>query len=429
LDLTDVVPPGSNLHQALVIRARDFSFYSFDIATTEADYSTQKWQQGMIFLWDTVNLQSKVLRDSGVAYLLPFLLWAQPEMPNWKLDKDGRVCDPTNFFTKGKCGAKVNCTAITNDRTLILDGKKPFLNKTDFHRCLNEWINSDLYYDLLTPQFPLVDTFAPKGNRTVQLNAAGKMTYSRGTFLTQDLNTNDDFVILINQIRTLAKHDNSAGETFEADTATFPSFPKGEPIDFWDQYVTLVSVISTAIVLAVVVAWVLFIVVIFLVSKADADIPIKKRLLYSFWQASICASIIACSVIEIWGLMCLFGIKISAIPTISIIMASGVCVDAICYISMGYMNSPGTRTERVIAALDLMFAPTVDGAILTFLGVLCLSASPFPFIVKYFFVVWVIMVLVTLFNAIVSLPAILSFVGPPQIYSGSGATKSIVGQS
>jgi len=73
----------------------------------------------------------------------------------------------------------------------------------------------------------------------------------------------------------------------------------------------------------------------------------------------------------------------------------------------------GTRVERVSKALDLMFAPTVDGVVLTFLGVSCMAASPFPFIVKYFFGVWMLMLVFSIFNALVTLPIMLSVMGPP----------------
>jgi hypothetical protein len=245
------------------------------------------------------------------------------------------------------------------------------------------------------------------------------MEYSRGLFLTKDLFTNDDFVVLINEVRGIVNENSMP-----------PGYPTGEPIDFWDQYVTLTQVISKSVGTSLAVAFALFVSVMFMVTRSDPGTSLLKRLGVVIWQGGLCTATMAMSVYEMYGFMVFANIKISAIPTISIIMATGVAVEMMTYVSMAFLSLPGTRSERVIKALDLMFAPTMDGFILTFLGVFCLAASPFAFIVKYFFYVWCLMLFFCIYNSLVVLPILLSIVGPPAMYSGSGEggkSKAVVG--
>ena len=49
----------------------------------------------------------------------------------------------------------------------------------------------------------------------------------------------------------------------------------------------------------------------------------------------------------------------------------------------GFVGSIGSREQRLVLALEQMFAPVLHGAISTFLGVLMLAFSQFDFIVRY----------------------------------------------
>jgi len=67
----------------------------------------------------------------------------------------------------------------------------------------------------------------------------------------------------------------------------------------------------------------------------------------------------------------------------------------------------------------LMMAPVVDGGITMFLGVVMLAASPFVFIVKYFFYPWLLIIFFGFFNGIAFLPVLFSLVGPPAVKSSN----------
>merc|ERR1711997_1182649 len=83
------------------------------------------------------------------------------------------------------------------------------------------------------------------------------------------------------------------------------------------------------------------------------------------------------------------------------------------HIIMSFVGSIGSRNQRVLLALQHMFAPVMHGAFSTFLGVVMLAFSQFDFIFRYFFLVLLALILLGLFNGLVFLPVLLVIVGPP----------------
>ena len=115
-----------------------------------------------------------------------------------------------------------------------------------------------------------------------------------------------------------------------------------------------------------------------------------------------------------------------------------------------YQHAAGTRAERSCAALAHMGIPIVNGGISTFVGIAMLAfaevgsppspvaydcaltslLSQFGFIVKYFFGVFVTVVAVGLFNGLVLLPVLLTWVGPSTIaeFTMSGDSEDSSGK-
>ncbi|KAI8509049.1 Protein patched 1 [Branchiostoma belcheri] len=86
--------------------------------------------------------------------------------------------------------------------------------------------------------------------------------------------------------------------------------------------------------------------------------------------------------VELFGVMGLLGIKLSAIPAVIIIASVGIGVEFtvhISFVSICYII--GDRNERMVSALEHMMSPVIDGAISTLLGVVMLAGSEFEFIV------------------------------------------------
>jgi hypothetical protein len=411
LQLSDVAPADSDLANALITRDENFGFYTISIATGEANWAKREVQQGIIKIFNNVMATEKVVDGSGTPWMQVFMSWGQVSTPLYNTATNGQLCDPTNSRTEGQCGEllKYNCTVITADDSVV-NGSIPFYAETEFYRCLQLWINIDLAYEALKPGFKLVDEFAPKGQRQLFFSRddeTGKyLPFSRGTLITLGLSRNADFVQLINEVRAVANSET-----------TPPTFPLGEPIDFWDQYVTLREVINKAVgfglLICFVTIWFL------LLCLVEGDAGVIKRIFATFWASALTTGIIALTVYEIFGYMAFAQLKISAIPAISIIMSTGVAVEYTAYVAVAFVNGQGTLNQRAEHALMLMLAPVIDGAVTMFLGVVMLAASPFVFIVKYFFYPWLFIIFFGMYNGVAFLPVVFSLVGPPAVKSGS----------
>jgi len=410
LQLSDVAPAGSDLANALITRDTYLGFYTLNIATPETDWSLRESQQGLVKIFNNVMASEKVVDASGTPWIQVMMSWGQVQTPLYDPFASGQLCHPTSTRTEGKCGLVYGCAVITADDSVV-NGSIPYFAKADFYRCLELWINTDLGFEALKPGFKLVDEFAAKGNRKLVFSRNDStglyLPYSTGSLITQGLNTNADFVQLINEARAVANSQTVP-----------PSFPTGEPIDFWDQYVSLREIINRAVGFGLLICfgtiWFL------LVCLVEGDSSVLKRIFATFWASALTTGIIALTVYEIYGYMAFAGLKISAIPAISIIMSTGVAVEYTAYLAVVFVNGSGTGNERARHSLMLMLAPVIDGAVTMFLGVVMLAASPFVFIVKYFFYPWLFIIFFGMFNGIALLPVLFSLVGPPAVMSAAG---------
>jgi hypothetical protein len=263
-------------------------------------------------------------------------------------------------------------------------------------------------YDLLKPGLVLESPDAPKGFRKLVFSRNDStglyVPFSRGNVYGYGLSTNEAYVNLIEEMRNIS--------------GTYPSINMaavGTPIDFWEQYLDLVSVMHAAIGYSLILVFVVSGAAAFLVGEGDKG-PVQ-RFIISYWGATISTAVIAAIVYTLWGFLIWADLKISAIPAISVIMSAGIAVEFVSHLSLAYCNAFGTRRERIGECMDVMMAPNIDGGLTTFLGVLLLLASPFPFIIKYFFGVWALIIVISWIYSLICLPVLLYLFGPPSYHT------------
>jgi predicted RND superfamily exporter protein len=139
---------------------------------------------------------------------------------------------------------------------------------------------------------------------------------------------------------------------------------------------------------------------------------VAKKLITAVWASLILDAAIFLIVFVVFGMMGISGIKLSAIPAVSLIMTVGVAVEFTAHIILAFVVAKGTLAQRTAEALNHMFVPIVNGYISTFLGVFMMSFSDFPFIVLYFFVLYFVIITVGLIIGLVFVPLMLAVVGP-----------------
>ena len=116
--------------------------------------------------------------------------------------------------------------------------------------------------------------------------------------------------------------------------------------------------------------------------------------------------------VQVYGILFFAGMRLNAVTLMNLMMAVGFGVEFCAHYARSFMLAPGDRVDRALAALREIGPPIVNGGITTFLSILPVAFSGYKYFITYFFGFYSILIVVCLANAIVLLPALLSFVGP-----------------
>merc|ERR1719181_2743084 len=90
-----------------------------------------------------------------------------------------------------------------------------------------------------------------------------------------------------------------------------------------------------------------------------------------------------------------------------------------------------SKSDRAIYALEEMGPPVLNGALSTFLAVVCIATSPYTYFVKYFFGIYAITMAVCSWNALIALPVLLSYIAPrvSEARTDNGSKASVYPES
>ena len=135
----------------------------------------------------------------------------------------------------------------------------------------------------------------------------------------------------------------------------------------------------------------------------------------SLWLDVILTFVIAVIQIELYGLIHWIDLKLNAVTMVNLIMTVGISIELVIHEARAFAEAKGTRPERAAQALSEMGPAIFASAFTTFLAVLPLVGADYEYFQKYFFSMYAMILFVGLFNALVTLPAILSFIGPPEL--------------
>jgi hypothetical protein len=363
---------------------------------------------------------------------------------NSLLDRKNEDCSLSNPLTNGECGpiqevsssssglSVAGCSAIfmneleqfdldliggDNAAAVCLDLGEGLphqcatIEQDYYYECLNEFAVKSSAGGLLGAKwFPDTGILGSgsvdaEGEPRVvgQLGDEGsELTYTEFSMYSFNTVDNEDYVKLIEQVREECKN------------SPIPSYPKGTGFLYWEQYIGLQETLLTNIIFALVAVFCTTVVMLLVVPKVERE-KCGTLVAAAFGGAFTLVFILSLYMVEIYGFMGWMDIKLSALPAVSLIMAVGVGVEFTAHIILAFILAEGDRNDRMEASLDHMFVPTIDGTISTFLGIVMLAFSPFEFIVKYYFLVYLIIVILGCLNGLVLLPAILATCGPPSI--------------
>ncbi|XP_013887067.1 protein patched homolog 1 [Austrofundulus limnaeus] len=407
LYLTDIVPRDTKEYDFIDAQFKYFSFYNMYLVTMDGfDYARS--QRLLIQLHNAFNSVRYVVRDGDNKlprmWLHYFQDWLKGLQAAFDADwQAGRIT--ADSFRNGtedgalayklliQTGSKkdpFNYSQLTTRQLVDAEGLIP---PEVFYIYLTVWVSNDpLGYAASQANFYphprewIHDKYDTTGEN-LRIPAAEPLEFAQFPFYLNGLRQASDFVEAIESVRAICDEFSRKGVL---------NYPNGYPFLFWEQYIGLRHwfLLSISVVLACT----------FLVCAI---------LLLNPWTAGIIVFILAMMTVELFGIMGLIGIKLSAIPVVILIASVGIGVEFTVHIALGFLTAIGNRNKRSAVALEHMFAPVVDGAISTLLGVLMLAGSEFDFIMRYFFAVLAILTVLGMLNGLVLLPVLLSMTGPP----------------
>ncbi|KAM7092445.1 protein patched homolog 1 isoform 2-T3 [Molossus nigricans] len=418
LDLTDIVPRETREYDFIAAQFKYFSFYNMYIVTQKADYpNIQHLLYDLHKSFSNVKYvmleENKQLPKMWLHYFRDWLQGLQDAfdsdwetgkiMPNnYKNGSDDGVLAYKLLVQTGSRDKPVDISQLTKRRLVDADG---IINPSAFYTYLTAWVSNDpVAYAAsqanIRPHRPewVHDKADYMPETRLRIPAAEPIEYAQFPFYLNGLHDTSDFVEAIEKVRTICNNYTSLG---------LSSYPNGYPFLFWEQYIGLRHWLLLSI--SVVLACTFLVCAVFLLNP---------------WTAGIIVTVLALMTVELFGMMGLIGIKLSAVPVVILIASVGIGVEFTVHVALAFLTAIGDKNRRAVLALEHMFAPVLDGAVSTLLGVLMLAGSEFDFIVRYFFAVLAILTILGVLNGLVLLPVLLSFFGPqPEVSPANGLDR------
>uniref|UniRef100_A0A3Q1K233 SSD domain-containing protein n=1 Tax=Anabas testudineus TaxID=64144 RepID=A0A3Q1K233_ANATE len=418
LELTDIVPRETSEHDFIGAQFKFFSFYNMYVVTQRADYAqNQPLLHQLHQRFHTVHYVLK--EDNGQLprmWLQYFRDWLQGlqqafdkdweagriTLNSYKNGSDDGVLAYKLLVQTGRRDKPINFNQLTRQRLVDADG---IINPGAFYIYLTAWVSNDpVAYSAslanIRPHPPewLHDRTDSMPETRLSIPAAEPIEYAQFPFYLNGLRETPQFVEAIESVRAICSNYSRQG---------LPSYPNGYPFLFWEQYVSLRHWLLLSI--SVVLACTFLVCALFLLNP---------------WTAGIIVLVLSLMTVELFGFMGLMGIKLSAVPVVILIASVGIGVEFTVHVALAFLTAIGDRHKRAVLALEHMFAPVLDGAFSTLLGVLMLAGSEFDFIVKYFFAVLAILTVLGVLNGLVLLPVLLSYFGPyPEVSPVDGRSR------
>mmetsp|Transcript_30847 Transcript_30847/g.77443 ORF Transcript_30847/g.77443 Transcript_30847/m.77443 type:complete len:1144 (+) Transcript_30847:146-3577(+) len=221
-----------------------------------------------------------------------------------------------------------------------------------------------------------------------QLNATtSKIVASQMTFFYRDVRTDKEIIEANKSVREAVEQADSED-----------MFLYGMAIRLWEQYITIERDLY------------------FTCGMALLAIFGVTLLLQMSPLTALCVVLFVVVIFfELYGTMVWIDVKLNAFALVNLVVAIGYSVEFTAHLARAFLLATGSRDSRAIKSLEEMAYPLLMGAGTTFVALIPLSFAQFPFFRKYYFVMYTVMIGISLVNGCLVLPVVLSLVGPPSI--------------
>ncbi|KAI9598766.1 patched family-domain-containing protein [Syncephalis fuscata] len=251
----------------------------------------------------------------------------------------------------------------------------------EFLRYLDHWLAS-----VPDEQCPLAGAAAYKDAITIDHDAKTVIASHFRTFHTP-VRSQSDYIEAYRSAQRIA--DNISQDIGQ------PVFPYSVFYLFFAQYIDIVpltvKLLGIAILIIGIVTWLL---------------------LASFSTALIVMTCVIMIVIDVVGVMSLWGVSLNAVSLVNLMICIGISVEFCCHLARAFLIESGGRNQRAHRALVDVGSSVFSGITMTkLIGIGILAFSRSKIFVIYYFRVYLAIVLLGALHGLILLPVLLSLVG------------------
>ena len=300
------------------------------------------------------------------------------------------------------------------------------VHPTYFYECFDLFLNYDGAHALYSPAFTCSDPERPgervscgsvdPPRRSVWRTENGDMDFSETLIWASDIDDHNGWVDLIDSVR---KKLNAVEKT-----TGMQVFPSGSLFKFYSQFRWLEDALAKLLGTALACVYAIVALLFFAVQPPGMTLP--ARAAAAFYSALLLAAVVALILVTLLAIMGLGGLILNCFTVVTLVLAVGISVEFTAHFLHHYLLQRGSRTERTTTTLKLVLPPVVDGSVTTLLGILPMAFAKYPYIVKYYFFVYLIIICVGVAFGIVFLPALLACVGWEDPAGGAPAGATLL---